>query len=128
MLYVQEKLRSRRGDVTIAPYVQTTSTCNHIIERMWVELNHRVTYPVKRVVTSMENCELLNMSCTVTKFCVSTVLCRVCQVGMKRMIEAWNSHPIPRRGVPNTVYSTSPVLSHHFNTLCGSSTNLSLCR
>jgi hypothetical protein len=29
MLYVQEKLCSSRGDATIAPYVQTTSTCNH---------------------------------------------------------------------------------------------------
>ena len=44
-LYVQEKLRTGRGDVTIHPYVQTTSTCNHIIERIWVELNQRVTYP-----------------------------------------------------------------------------------
>ena len=103
MLYVQEKLRSTTGDATISPYVQTTSTCNHIIERIWVEINQCVTYPVKRVVTSMENREILNMSCPVTKFCMSHVLRRVCQVGMQRMIQAWNSHPIPRRGVPNTL-------------------------
>ena len=45
-LYVQEKLRNAgRGDPAIAPYVQTTSTYNHIIERIWVEVNSRVTYP-----------------------------------------------------------------------------------
>ena len=52
-LYVQEKLRNGRGDDAIPPYVQTTSTCNHIIERIWVELNQRVTYPVKRIIKWM---------------------------------------------------------------------------
>ena len=37
-LYIQEKLRIGRGDSAIPPYVQTTSTCNHVIERIWVEL------------------------------------------------------------------------------------------
>ena len=35
------------------------------------------------------------------QFCVSSVLQVVCDVGMRRMIDAWNSHPIPLRGVPN---------------------------
>ena len=41
------------------------------------------------------------MDCPVTKFAVSTIRLRVCFVGMDRMIAAWNSHPIPRHGVPN---------------------------
>ena len=110
-LFMHEQLRNRRGDEIIAPYMQTTSTCNHVIERMWVELNHRVTYPVKQIVTSMENNHTINMSmsmsmsmsCPITQFCVSIILCRVCEVGMRRMILAWNSHPIPRRGIPNTL-------------------------
>lgn len=100
-LYIQEKLRDGRGDPTICPYVQTTSTCNHIIERIWVEPNQRVTYPVKRIVQSMDDCRSINMDCPITKHCVSTVLCHVCEVGMRRMIEAWNNHPIPHRGIPN---------------------------
>lgn len=102
-LYVHEKLRVGRGDGTVAPYVQTTSTCNHIIERMWVELNHRVTYPIKRIVVSMDHRQLIDMNCPVTTFCVSKVLCKVCKIGMDRMVVAWNSHPIPRRGVPNAL-------------------------
>ena len=81
--------------------MQTTSTNNHIIERIWVELNHRVTYPVKRVIVSMDDQGTVDMNCSITKFAVSTVLSRVCEVGMNRMVSAWNSHPIPRRGVPN---------------------------
>ena len=112
-LYVHEKLRVGRGDEHVAPYAQTTSTCNHVIERMWVELNHRVTYPVKRIMTSMEDQQSIDMSCPVTKFCVSTVLCRVCKIGMDRMVLAWNTHPIPGRGIPSTlqmqIFHTSPI-------------------
>ena len=101
-LYIQERLRVGRGDATIPPYIQTTSTCNHIIERIWVELNQRVTYPVKRV---MDDQRLINMDCPITRFCVSTVLCQVCEVGMWRMIRAWNHHSIPHRGIPNELQS-----------------------
>lgn len=62
-LYVHEKLRILRGSETISPYVQTTSTCNHVIERLWVELNHCVTYPIKRVVVAMADQQMINMIC-----------------------------------------------------------------
>lgn len=110
---MQEKLRIGHGNGPVAPYAQTSSTCNHVIERMWVELNYRVTYPVKRILTSMNDQQPIDMTCTTTKFCVSTLLCRVCKIGMDRMILAWNSHAIPRRGVPNVLqgqaFRTSPV-------------------
>jgi hypothetical protein len=112
-LYIQEKLRIGRGDSTIPPYVQTTSTCNHIIERIWVELNQRVTYPVKRIIKNMDDCRSMNMDCPITKFCVSNVLLQICEVGMRRMISAWNSHPIPHRGIPNELqrqaFNTAPI-------------------
>lgn len=112
-LYVHEQLRNGRGDPTIPPYVQTTSTCNHIIERIWVELNVRVTYPIKRIIKSMDDCRAINMDCPMTKFCVSSVLCQLCEVGMSRMVMAWNNHPIPHRGIPNELqhqaYNTALV-------------------
>ena len=114
-LYVQERLRIGRGDNTIHPYVQTTSTCNHIIKRIWVELYQRVTYPVKRIIKSMDDTRLINMDCPITKFCVSAVLCQICEIGIWRMIAAWNSHPIPHRGIPNDLQlqacGTVPVLA-----------------
>ena len=113
-LYIHEQLRlAPRGDPEVIPYAQTTSTQNHIIERIWVELNERVTYPIKSVVSSLDNDGLINMDCPVTKFAVSTVLIRVCRVGINRMIAAWNSHPIPGRGIPNQLqigaFNTSPI-------------------
>lgn len=66
-LYVWEKLHSGREN---ALYAQTTLKCNHVIERMWVELNHRVTYPIKRILTSMNDQQLIDMTCPTTKYCV----------------------------------------------------------
>ena len=113
-LYIQEGLRNGRGDTTIPSYVQTTSTCNHIIERIWVELNQRVTYPLKRIVQRMDESRAISMDCVITKFCVSGVLCQLSEVGMWRMINAWNSHPIPNRGIPNDLQlqasHTIPIL------------------
>ena len=107
-LYIHEQLREAgRGDADIAPYMQTASTYNHIIERIWVELNHRVTYPVKRVITNLDEQGRINMDDSATKFGVSTVLMRVCEVGMTRMVKAWNSHPIPRRGTPNRLQTAA---------------------
>ena len=122
MLFIQENLRfAGRGDSQIAPYVQTTSTNNHIIERIWVELNQRVAYPVKRVVSSMDNDGHINMDDPITKFSISSVLLRVCEVGMKRFISAWNSHSVPNRGIP-IIYKISiiiqPLFTHKKCQMC----------
>ena len=103
MLIIQENLRSNLGDSSIAPYRQTTSRDNHVIERIWVELNHRVTYPLKRVVTDMDNEEEIDLGSNSVKFCVSTVTQEVAKVGMNRMIMAWNAHALPHRGIPNVL-------------------------
>ena len=103
MLFVQENLRNRHGDSSIAPYRQTTSRDNHVIERIWVELNHRVTYPLKRVLTDMDNEEEIDLGSNSVKFCVSIVTQEVAKVGMNRMIMAWNAHALPHRGIPNVL-------------------------
>ncbi len=56
---------------------QTTSTNNHVIERMWVKL----------IEESHQACQETDMDCRVT------------EVGMNRMIISWNNHLISRRGV-----------------------------
>ena len=97
-LYMQERLTNEgRGDPEIASYVQT-STHNHIIERIWVEVNSRVTYPIKRVVIAMDEQRQINMDDDTEKYCVSYVL---------RMIEAWNNHNIPQKGVPNILQANN---------------------
>ena len=78
-----------------------------------MELNQRVTFPVKRIIRSMDASGVINMDCPTSKFCVFSVLCRVCEVGMWRMIDAWNSHSIPHRGVPNTLQSNQQLTMIH---------------
>lgn len=68
---------------------------------------------LKRIIVVMDDQQLVDMSCPVTKFCISAVLCRICRVGMGRMILAWNAHSILRHGTPNVlqaeVFHTSPI-------------------
>lgn len=43
----------------------------------------------------MEEQGEINMECSLQKFCVSWLAIRVCCVGTKLAVEAWNDHPIP---------------------------------
>ena len=105
VLYIQEKLRAQRGNFEHVPYRQTTSRANHVIERVWVELNRRVSYPIKRAVSSMVTRNIVDLDSEVVKFCVSTVLILLCKIGMERFISAWNCHHLPSRGIPNLLKS-----------------------
>lgn len=62
----------------------------------------------------MDDDRSINMDCPITKFCASAVLCQICEVGIRRMISAWNSHPISHRGIPNDLqlqaYGIVPVI------------------
>ena len=42
-----------------------------MIERLWVEVNTRVNYPVKKVLIEMENAGDINMGDDLHKYCVS---------------------------------------------------------
>ena len=50
---VLERLRADHGKLSVAPYRQTASHANHVIEQIWVELNRRVSYPIKQAITAM---------------------------------------------------------------------------
>lgn len=73
---------------------------NHLAERHWVEVNSRVNYPVKSALRWMEQMQEIDMDCPTTKFCVSVMAGKLCQVGLQNHISAWNNHRIP--GVLNT--------------------------
>lgn len=87
------------------PVMQSVSRQNHRAERVWPEINQRVNYPVKRVLTDMENNEEIDMGNEVTKFCVSWITIHVMQDAIKTFIQSWNNHRIPGRGggIPNVM-------------------------
>ena len=66
-----------------------------MIERLWVEVNTRVNYPVKKILIEMDNAGDLNMADDLHKYCVSWFTIKVVTVGVSLFIQSWNNHPIP---------------------------------
>ena len=60
-----------------------------------MEINSRVNYPIKKALISMQQQDIIDMDCPTTKFCTSVIAGKLCQVGLKIHIQAWNSHRIP---------------------------------
>lgn len=58
-------------------------------------MNARVNYPIKKILNAMVNEEIIDMTDEVTKFCVSWITLRVCDIGRRQVIDSWNNHPIP---------------------------------
>lgn len=63
-------------------------------ERKWPEINQRVIYPIKEILVRMENGLLIDLHDPAVQFCVSFITMNVSEVGIKRVMESWNSHSI----------------------------------
>ena len=103
-LYQQENIMHLQNNLQRPPYIQTPSTQNHVIERMWVEFNSRIVFPLKCILAEMKNNEELDLSDPVTRFCVSTLTGTCCRVGMETTVQSWNYHMIPGKGQPKSSY------------------------
>ena len=58
-------------------------------------MNSSVNYPIKAIMNEMVHTDTLDISDDSTKFCVSRVLCRVSEYGLKMFVNSWNHHTIP---------------------------------
>lgn len=104
MLYVQEILARYRTNQCRPPHLQSTSKKNHMIERIWVEINKRVNYPLKKILVEMHLTSTIRIEDPkdpIHCFCVSWITLRVANVGNGMVLDSWNNHPIPGKGIPN---------------------------
>ncbi|XP_019859201.1 PREDICTED: uncharacterized protein LOC109587405 isoform X2 [Amphimedon queenslandica] len=102
MLFIQEQLAHLRHNTQRPPHLQTSSKLNHSVERMWVEINGRVNYPIKSCLISLQESGEINMEDEHVKFCVSWFSIRVANVGTAMAVSSWNHHRIPGKkgGIP----------------------------
>lgn len=66
-----------------------------MIERWWVELNVRVSYPIKYALIDLEHRELANRSIPYHLFSIGFIVRQVAHYGLTLTAGAWNSHIIP---------------------------------
>lgn len=91
--------------------VDLFSIQNLTVERIWPEVNSRVNYPIKRILIYMQEQQEFDLTDATTKFCVSSVTCNVCRVGLSKFVAAWNFHSIP--GVYNICNTYNLKLYSH---------------
>ena len=109
---VQEQLApENRGCNSTAPFLSTMSTSNHRVERLWPEINCRVSYPIKEILIRMEERAELNLADEVSKSCIYFVVSEVAYCGAARFVDAWNGHRISgsQGDVPNELSQSGNV-------------------
>ncbi|XP_067292504.1 uncharacterized protein [Pseudorasbora parva] len=100
-LFMQDIVAEYRHNQQRLPYLQTTSTKNHTVERIWPEINKRVNFPIKSALIQMVDQESLDLEDGLSRYCVSNLTCEISRIGVQQFVCAWNSHNILGKGVPN---------------------------
>ena len=58
---------------------------------------------MKSLLNDLVNTDLLDLTDGMHRFASSVVTMGAAEAGMEKLVRAWNSHPIPRKGVPDVV-------------------------
>ena len=83
-----------------------------MVERLWVEINTRVNYPIKAVLIDMNEEGSIRLDDVVHCFCISWFTVRVANVGATMAVGSWNHHHIPNVGIPDHLMSNNNRAAH----------------
>ena len=72
-----------------------------MIERMWVEVNQRVSYPIKCVLIQMTESNFIDLNNDACKYSVQLITSNVAKIGLERFISSWNAYSVPNYEIPN---------------------------
>ncbi|XP_014671926.1 PREDICTED: uncharacterized protein LOC106812544 [Priapulus caudatus] len=84
---------------------------------MWTEINQRVNNPIKAALVELVDSEQVDIEDEVVKYCTSNVTLQLAEIGVRRVVNSWNAHHIPGKGIPNQLSlnrATSPVPATQF--------------
>ena len=70
-------------------YRQTPSTQNYVVERIWPEVNSRVSYPLKATLYYLDEDD------PVMKYSFSWLMFYVSSDAMQHLLDSWNYHRVP---------------------------------
>lgn len=119
LLFINEHLSHLRNDCSRPPHLQSSSKqvamlftvgiikmqmyCqqNHMVEHIWVEVNSRVNYPIKKVLVDMLNSGDFSLDREMHKICVSWLTVQVASCGIELFVAGCNNHPIPGKNLHN---------------------------
>ena len=66
-----------------------------MVERMWVEVNGQVNYPIKDALINMMESGDFSLDDDLDKYCVSWFTINTAAAGIGLFVASWNEHPIP---------------------------------
>lgn len=87
-IFVQQLLKGYRFSESRLPGKQTSSTSNYVSERMWLEVNPRINYPIKRQLCEIQRQDDIDFDHPVTMFCVSWVTMYVANDAAEHLIHS----------------------------------------
>ena len=83
------------GTILLCYTITVSSLQNHTVERMWVEINGRVNYPIKSALIGMQQHGEIDLDSPAHQICTSWFTLRVASASCTLAVQAWNNHPVP---------------------------------
>ena len=72
---------------------------NHVIERIWVEVNKTINYSFKEMLIEIVHQNKLDITDDKLKYCASHVLMKICWDGMNVFVNTWSKHRIRKKNL-----------------------------